>query len=553
MLNLNINKGVIGLLYLGKEQLKNEKERFSALGIKTPAYDFEEVWKNTKESPIWVHFGAGNLFRAFHSVLQQHLIEKGETDKGIIIVSTNSNEVAEKIYRPHDNLSLNVVMKLDGTLDMEVIASIAESITTKNNPESWQRLKVIFQQPSLQFVTFSITEKGYDLTNLNGEIREEVKREIAQGLDNPNHTMVIIASLLYARYQKGKLPLALVSTDNFSHNGDKLKEAVVKVAAIWQELGFVEEGFMEYLDDETRITFPWSMIDKITPQPSKDVADRLIQLGYGSAQLIHTNPNRPAIAAFVNTEESEYLVIEDRFPNGRPALEKVGVYFTEKNIVDQVERMKVCTCLNPLHTALAIFGCLLGYSSIADEMKDEDLKALVEKIGYVEGMKTVTDPGIIEPMNFIKEVLEVRFPNPNNPDTPQRIATDTSQKMAIRFGETIKLYVERDDLDVADLTFIPLTLAGWCRYLMGVDDEGNEMKLSPDPLLDEVKQYIKNIEFSNPDSVGQQLQPILSNERIFGMSLYEIGVGGKVEDYFKRLIKGPGAVRRTLHELIISC
>ncbi|WP_235714657.1 mannitol dehydrogenase family protein [Neobacillus dielmonensis] len=541
------------MLYLGKEQLKNEKERFSALGIKTPAYDFEEVWKNTKESPIWVHFGAGNLFRAFHSVLQQHLIEKGETDKGIIIVSTNSNEVAEKIYRPHDNLSLNVVMKLDGTLDMEVIASIAESITTKNNPESWQRLKVIFQQPSLQFVTFSITEKGYDLTNLNGEIREEVKREIAQGLDNPNHTMVIIASLLYARYQKGKLPLALVSTDNFSHNGDKLKEAVVKVAAIWQELGFVEEGFMEYLDDETRITFPWSMIDKITPQPSKDVADRLIQLGYGSAQLIHTNPNRPAIAAFVNTEESEYLVIEDRFPNGRPALEKVGVYFTEKNIVDQVERMKVCTCLNPLHTALAIFGCLLGYSSIADEMKDEDLKALVEKIGYVEGMKTVTDPGIIEPMNFIKEVLEVRFPNPNNPDTPQRIATDTSQKMAIRFGETIKLYVERDDLDVADLTFIPLTLAGWCRYLMGVDDEGNEMKLSPDPLLDEVKQYIKNIEFSNPDSVGQQLQPILSNERIFGMSLYEIGVGGKVEDYFKRLIKGPGAVRRTLHELIISC
>ncbi|WP_462412951.1 mannitol dehydrogenase family protein [Neobacillus sp. Marseille-QA0830] len=540
------------MLHLGKEQLKKEKDQFLTLGIKTPNYDFEEIWENTKESPVWVHFGPGNLFRAFHSVLQQRLIENGETDKGIIVVSTHSNEVAEKIYRPHDNLSLNVVMKLDGALDMEVIASVAESIATKNNPASWQRLNEIFQNPSLQLVTFSITEKGYDLTDFSGEIRENVKTEIEKGLIHPNHTMVMIAALLHARYQNGKMPLALVSTDNFSHNGDKLKEAILKVASIWKQLGFVDEGFINYLADETKITFPWSMIDKITPQPSKIVADKLTQLGYGSAQLIYPKPNRPALASFVNTEEAEYLVIEDHFPNGRPALEKAGVYFTERNIVDQVERMKVCTCLNPLHTALAIFGCLLDYHLISDEMKDDDLKALVERIGYVEGMKTVTHPGIIDPMNFIKEVLEVRFPNPNNPDTPQRIATDTSQKLAIRFGETVKSYVQRDDLDVDDLTFIPLTLAGWCRYLKGINDEGREMKLSPDPLLEEVQRYMKNIEFGNPESVGQHLTPILSNQRIFGVDLYEVGMGRRVEEYFKLLIQGPGAVRRTLNELIHS-
>ena len=101
--------------------------------------------------------------------------------------------------------------------------------------------------------------------------------------------------------------------------------------------------------------------------------------------------------------------------------------------------MKVTTCLNPLHTALAVYGCLLGYTLIADEMKDPDLKRLVERIGYTEGLPVVTDPGIIRPEAFLKEVLEQRLPNPFMPDTPQRIACDTSQKVPIRFGETVHL------------------------------------------------------------------------------------------------------------------
>jgi fructuronate reductase len=538
------------LVKLGIEELKTQKDKFAQIGIKTPEYDFEKVWEATKKEPIWLHFGPGNLFRAFHSVLQQHLIEKNETDKGVIVVSTFNDALIEKIYHPYDNLSLDVIMKADGSLDMEAVASVAESIATYSGPESWQRLKEIFKNPSLQFVTFSITEKGYDLRDMNGEIREAFKDEIQKGLEHPNHAMILLTSLLFERYQNGKAPLALVSTDNFSHNGDKLKAAVFTVANMWLGNGVVDQGFIDYLNDQTKITFPWSMIDKITPQSSPIVAEKLQALGYDSAELIRTRPNGPAIAPFVNTEESQYLVIEDLFPNGRPPLEKVGVYFTERETVDKVERMKVCTCLNPLHTALAIFGCLLDYTSIADEMKDEDLKSLVEKIGYDEGMKTVTNPGIIDPMQFIKEVIEVRFPNPNNPDTPQRIATDTSQKLAIRFGETIKSYVQKDDLNVNDLTFIPLTIAAWCRYLMGINDAGKEMTISPDPLLEEVQQYIKKIEFGNPDSVGDSLKPILSNHKIFGVDLYEIGLGEKVEEFYKQLIKAPGAVRTTLHNQV---
>ena len=106
-------------------------------------------------------------------------------------------------------------------------------------------------------------------------------------------------------------------------------------------------------------------------------------------------------APFVNAEKCEYLVIEDWFPNGRPALERGGVYFTTREIVDQVERMKVCTCLNPLHTALAIFGCLLGYSLISEEMKNPVLRKLVERIGYDEGLPVVVNPGIITPRSLL--------------------------------------------------------------------------------------------------------------------------------------------------------
>ena len=74
-------------------------------------------------------------------------------------------------------------------------------------------------------------------------------------------------------------------------------------------------------------------------------------------------------------------------------------------------------------------------------MKDADIVALIKRLGYVEGLPVVVNPGILEPKAFIDEVVEQRLPNPFMPDAPQRIATDTSQKVGIRFGETIKSYI----------------------------------------------------------------------------------------------------------------
>ncbi len=256
------------------------------------------------------------------------------------------------------------------------------------------------------------------------------------------------------------------------------------------------------------------------------------------------------IAPFVNAEESEYLVIEDSFPNGRPSLEKSGVVFASRETVDKVEKMKVCTCLNPLHTALAIFGCLLGYELISTEMKDSTLRRLVEGIGYREGLPVAVDPEILNPQEFLDTVLTIRIPNPFMPDTPQRIMTDTSQKLAVRFGETIKAYANSPDLSVSDLKLIPLVLAGWLRYLMAIDDNGLPFQLSPDPMLDTLCPYLSGVTLGSKFQAKKLLEPILKSQQIFGVDLFEIEMADLVSTYFEEMTSSTGAVRRTLEKYV---
>ncbi|MCR4947588.1 MAG: mannitol dehydrogenase family protein, partial [Treponema sp.] len=305
----------------------------------------------------------------------------------------------------------------------------------------------------------------------------------------------------------------------------------------WENRGVCKPGFLDYVNNNSKVSFPWTMIDKITPRPDAKIEKILADDGIEQLEPVITS-KKTYVAPFVNAEECQYLVIEDNFPNGRPELEKAGLYFTDRATVDKVEKMKVCTCLNPLHTFLAVSGCLLGYTLIADEMKDGDLLRLVKRLGYEEGLPVVVDPGIIKPRDFIDEVVNIRIPNPFMPVTPQRIACDTSQKLSIRFGETIKGYLARPELSLSNLKVLPLVFALWLRYLTGIGDDGKPFELSPDPLLEDCKKYVPG-----------DIDSLLHRKEIFGVDLFEAGLADTVKAYFARLTAGNGAVREVLKSL----
>ncbi|NBH26771.1 mannitol dehydrogenase family protein [Lachnospiraceae bacterium] len=531
------------------EQGMQDVAAWEAAGYELPRFNREEVKKASREKPFWIHFGAGNIFRAFQANVVQKLLNDRVLDRGLMIAEGFDYEIIEKMYRPHDNYGIAVTLKADGTIEKAVVGSIVEScILDSDNEGEYGRLKEIFGKDSLQIASFTITEKGYSLVNGTGKISSDVAADFEAGPVRPGSYMGKVASLLYFRYKAGELPIAMVSMDNCSHNGDKLYTAINAFAEKWAENGLADEGFKSYVNDRAKVTFPWSMIDKITPRPDTSVEKILREDGVEGLETVITSKNT-YVAPFVNAEECEYLVIEDAFPNGRPCLEKGGFLFTGRETVDKVEKMKVCTCLNPLHTCLAIFGCILGYRKISEEMKDTELKKLIEAVGYKEGLPVVADPGILEPGEFIDKVINVRFPNPFMPDTPQRIATDTSQKLAIRFGETIKAYQASPERDVKDLKMIPLVFAGWLRYLMAVDDAGKPFELSPDPLLDTVRTHLSGLKLGGSVDC-EMLKPVLENKNIFGINLYDAGMAEIVTGYLNEMIIDTGAVRAVLKKYL---
>ena len=529
-----------------KLNLKNlgDKQFWSDKNIEIPSFDIEAVKRKTLDKPMWVHFGAGNIFRAFPAAMQQKLLNGGHSDRGILVVEAYDEEIVEKAFLPYDNLSIAATLPAAGDIKKSVVASVVHSMALSGNRNELSR---IFTSASLQIASFTITEKGYALKGAGGIILPFIAADMDNPPDKANSAMGLAAALLYERYKAGKLPMTFLSMDNCTHNGDRIKEAVTAFARAWAEKGFVEPGFAGYIDDTSLVAFPLTMIDKITPSPSVIVKKALEADGLEGMDITVT-AKRTVAAPFVNAEETQYFIVEDIFPNGRPPLEMAGTIFTDRATVDKVEKMKVCTCLNPLHTILAVFGLLLNYKTIAEEMKDELLVKFIRRAGFDEGMPVVINPGIIDPGAFIDEVITKRFPNPFVPDTPNRIASDTSAKIPVRFGETLKAYIARGDA-VDSLTYIPLFAAGWLRYLTGINDSGEPFEISPDPMLETLKGHVGGIKLGD-SGIGDKVKPILSDKSIFGVDLYEHGLGEKVENYLIMMLEGPGAVRRTLENVM---
>ncbi|MCL2456021.1 MAG: mannitol dehydrogenase family protein [Defluviitaleaceae bacterium] len=466
---------------------------------------------HTKKSPTWLHIGAGNIFRIFVAGAQQDLLESGRASTGIIVYEPYDEEIIPRSFAPYENLTLGVTLHADGKIEKRVIASVADAFC-----DDLPRLKKIIAAPSLQIISLTITEKGYAADS-------DCIAQLVEGL--------------FARFENSAPPLSIVSLDNFAENGAVLEKIIFDATRKFAQKFFshtYEKNFsQEFFSYVKKIKFPWTMIDKITPRPSDEVAKILARDGFADTEIFRTKKNT-FVAPFVNAEAAQYLVIEDDFANGRPPLEYAGVFFADRETVSRVDKMKVCACLNPLHTILAIAGMLLGYATISECMKDARLEKLLRRAAN-EALPAVAHPKIIDPHEFLDEVLTRRFPNPYIPDTPARIAADTSQKIPIRFGGTIKFRAD-------ELEAVPFFVALWLRYRMGIDDNGAKLELSPDPKLPDAFKILhgKNL----GDTVN--LKPMLSDEKTFGINLYDSSLAKKIEKIFFALSKKIGAVSEEL-------
>ena len=162
--------------------IMNDRQAFEAAGYRLPSFDYEKVSAKTKAEPTWIHFGAGNIFRAFQCNVAQNLFNEGVLDTGIIAVEGFDYEIIEKMYRPHDNLSILASLKAANTVDKTIVGSIMESlILDSDNEAEYTRLKEIFAVPSLQMASFTITEKGYAVTDPKGNILPAIEADFGKG------------------------------------------------------------------------------------------------------------------------------------------------------------------------------------------------------------------------------------------------------------------------------------------------------------------------------------------------------------------------------------
>ena len=390
-----------------------------------------------------VHFGVGNFHRAHQAVYLDDLFNLGrDRDWAVIGAGVRDADAAVRAKLREQDWLTTVVEQEANSTEARVVGSMSDFVA----PGDAAALLEVLARPEIRIVSLTITEGGYyiDPATQKFDARHPDIVADARNLAAPKTAFGLIAAGLKRRREAGVAPFTVMSCDNIPGNGHVAEAAVSGLAAL------ADPKLASWIVDE--VAFPNSMVDRITPATTDRERQRL-------AQTFGLEDNWPVFC-----EAFRQWVLEDRFPAGRPALEKAGATFTSD--VAPYELMKI-RILNGGHAAIAYPAALLDIHFVHEAMEDPQISAFLAKLTTDEIMPTVPPPPGVALADY-RDLIARRFANPKIDDTISRLCFDGSNRQP-----KFILPVASDRLaSGAGLTGLALVSALWCRYCQGETESG---------------------------------------------------------------------------------
>lgn len=444
--------------------------------VRTPQYD-----RSRLASRI-VHFGFGAFHRAHQALLTDRVLNAQGGDWGICEISLFSGDRLMSQLRAQDHLYTVLEKGANGNQAI-VIGAVHECLNAKL--DSLTAIIEKFCEPQVAIVSLTITEKGYCIDPATGTL-DLTHPRIRHDIDSPGepHSAPgILVEALSRRRERGLLPFTILSCDNIPDNGHVVKNAVLGMAekrdpalAMW-----IRE----------HVSFPGTMVDRIVPAATDETLDEI------SRALGVADPCGISCEPFIQ------WVIEDRFVAGRPAWETAGVQLVTD--VRPWEEMKL-RMLNGSHSFLAYLGYLSGFQHISECMQDEAFREAAYQLMMREQAPTlsITD---VDLQRYAGSLI-ARFANPALKHKTWQIAMDGSQKLPQRMLAGVRIHLERGSA----WPLLALGIAGWMRYVCGVDDAGAPIDVR-DPLSDKIRLLVANV------GENEKVANLLTLQEVFGSDL----------------------------------
>jgi fructuronate reductase len=442
-----------------------------------PSYD------RTQLNAGIVHLGIGAFHRAHQAFYTEAVLNKFGGDWGIIGSSLRSASVRDQLV-PQDCLYTLVERSGEGE-KLQLIGAVLDTLVGPENPAA---LVAQIAASNIKIVSLTITEKGYCHDPATGNLNlnhPDIIHDLAH-LDKPVSAIGFLVSALKQRFDNNQKAFTLLSCDNLPNNGEVLEKVVCQFAEK------IAPAFAQWI--KTNATFPCTMIDRIVPATTdEDRREIEARLGLRDEGMVVCEP-------------FSQWVVEDKFADGRPEWEKVGVLLVED--VRVFEKIKL-RLLNGAHSTMAYTGYLSGFDYISEVMEQPAFVNLVKTYMGREADETVTAPAGFD-IEAYKQQLRERFSNKALKHRTWQIAMDGSQKLPQRLLETLREQLQGN----GHIDILCLGVAAWIRYVSGVDEKGNAIEVS-DPLAKELRAACD----ANQGNPAGMVQAVVSIEKVFGRDL----------------------------------